>query len=235
MSVSYEAPSTATESDGIAKLGETSIITDLFIKTRSMGDILVSWPDSARFKKIIDLYEKRLYGFAWQMVRSKSLTTNLVSDLVQHAWTQLFLTVVRGQEIITLVDQGDDGQDQLCRWLLVVIHNKATDYWREQQVLISWEKVGEKEEWNNQRFESMDARLLREDLSTTLERIMKRYLSERQLKVIRLLFFEQLTITQVSLILDMPENTVKSHRRRAIEQLRKGFMEQNITLEDLAA
>ncbi len=212
--------------------------TDMLIRTPEMGDMLISGLDNSPFKKIMVLYERRLYAFAWTLVYELDLTTDLVEDLVQHAWAKLFHTVLQGQHLINVVDQGESEQEQLCRWLLAVMRNKAVDCWRTQQHFVSLEEVGrvlEREQWSNQRFESLDARLLREDRTALLERIMQRYLSERQLKIIRMFYFEEFTLTQISNILEMPSGTVKSHHHRAIVLLRRAFREQNIPLEDLVA
>lgn len=100
-------------------------------------------------------------------------------------------------------------------WMTRIVINEATDICRKRRPVDDLESIGELPAAEGL---SPDARM---DLYAALDKLPENYRD-----VVKLKYFDGLTIREISQRLDMPEGTVSSWLSRAIKQMRKEMKEE---------
>lgn len=149
--------------------------------------------DKAAFGEIVDIYYKDAYMFAL------SITGNVhdAMDVCQESFIKAYKSLKRLKE-----------PNRFKSWMMKIVSNTSKDIFRSRK-----QSVPETEEL----FEVFEETSLldRIDLYEALMRIKTEY---RQVLVLR--FLNDLKISDVAKILRVPQNTVKSRTRYALEQTR---------------
>lgn len=161
--------------------------------------------DASAFEKLYDTYSEAIYGVLCQIVKSDEVATDLLQDTFVKFWTHS--------------GSYDESKGTLFTWLLNVARNKGIDHIR---------KVNRRKT-NNIQEGQLDVHTNEASDSDTIninhigmEKMLKD-LDEDQQFVLKYLYFEGYTQSEVSEEFDIPLGTVKSRARKALKTLRKYF------------
>lgn len=151
--------------------------------------------DEDTFMTLINQYKEELYRTAYAYVRDQELAL----DIVQETVCKAFVSINKLRE-----------PKYFKTWLIKIAKNTATDLYKKNQKVICMEqdqllnKLGGEED-NNEKlylFEAIDT------------------LQDKHKDVIILKYFDDLTVQEISKVLDMPLGTVKTYLNKGLTALR---------------
>lgn len=160
--------------------------------------------DMGAFRELVDQHRARAYTLALRILRSASDAEEVAQDAFVRVWTAL---------------PGFRGESSFATWLYRIVARRAFDRAqvlrnrraREVQEAMLPEPAAPAAE--------QEADALREQL---LQRLVSG-LSPAQRSAVTLFYYEGRSVEQVAEILNMPENTVKTHLLRARSALRSAW------------
>lgn len=151
--------------------------------------------DKNALGELFSLTSRMLYFMARKYLIDKSYAEDLVSDV--------FLTVVKKAELFDLNQNG-------LNWLYKIIHNSAINYNNKSK---PWLLVELNEE----------LKIHNEDISDWLETILVKNaigeLSDAEKQIIRLKYWEGLTLKEISHILGIPITTIHDRVKQTLKKL----------------
>lgn len=158
--------------------------------------------DQYAFEKILTMYEKPIFNHLIRLVGSRDEAT----DLLQETFIRLY---TKRSQI--------DTEGNLKNWLYRVATNIAYDHFRKKKrenlVSIDDEDLSETIE-SKLSYTNLEHEIAAIDLENALQKIRLHY------KNILLLYYrEGFSYEEIAKILDLPINTVKTHIRRARQEL----------------
>lgn len=147
------------------------------------------------FSDLINEYKDKLYLTAYAYVKNKEDALDIVSDTVYKA----YISIDKLKE-----------PKYFKSWLTRILINNAISFINKNNKVIYLED----DDLNNieGNSDNSDERL---DILNAIER-----LDEKYRKVIILKYFDDLTISEISRVLDMPEGTVKTYLNKGLSGLR---------------
>jgi RNA polymerase sigma-70 factor (ECF subfamily) len=165
--------------------------------------------DQLAFKALLDRYTPLLYNFSVRFVGTTH-ADDIVQDVFIKVWKNL--------------KKFDVSKAHFKTWVFTITRNTVTDYLRKKKSIVFSDME------NTEGDSVVDAVVDKADLpdtvieklqdveylNTLLERLAPAYK-----EVLILYYQEEMTFAQIGQALSKPLNTVKSHHRRALEQLRK--------------
>ncbi len=163
--------------------------------------------DHSVFGAIMAHYEPYVLGLFKRMTPNGAQA----EDLCQET----FLKVLKGLG-------GFKGQSGLKTWIFRIAHNLACDSFRSPKGKedsldqIAEEGAGEPKGAGPLPPESLDESSLREAIEKAME-----ILPSNQREILHLLYWEELSVAEISKVLAIPEGTVKTHLFRARKALRR--------------
>ena len=163
--------------------------------------------DEAAFGALVDRYRDRAYGLAMRIVRVPAEAEEVAQDAFVRVWRAL---------------PGFRGDAAFSTWLYRIVVRRALD--RAAVLKTRRQREAEVEmaaDLPDERADGSGAEALWR--SRRLERLMGG-LTEVQRIVVTLYYYEDRSVEDVSEVLGMPENTVKTHLRRAREALRSAWL-----------
>lgn len=161
--------------------------------------------NSADFRPLYELYYKSIFLFVLRRIGDKELTADITS--------QVFLKALQG--IGKYIDQGVP----FSAWLYRIAINEVNMFFRIQKrerfVTVEAEKL-------THLHEELTSELSAEHLKDRLSAMLQK-LSETELHLIELRFFEQLSFKEISGILAITEVNAKVKVYRTLDKLKKYF------------
>lgn len=153
-----------------------------------------------RFREIMEQHAERLIRVAYYYTKDLAIAEDIVQDV--------FLKFYQNQQKYT--EQGE-----LKAYLSRLTINQSKDY------LKSWNyrKMRFQQKWVTPVDENHSAEFVRKDEEALIGAAIMQ-LSMKQREVLAYYYFEEMTIVQISEILQIPQSTVKTRLRRSKELLR---------------
>lgn len=144
------------------------------------------------FEMILDLYEARVFRLVLSMVGDAGRAEEVAQDSLLKVWQAL---------------ERLDERAGLGTWIYTIARNTALTHLRAESYrrTVSLESIAEP---------AADARRDEGDIRGLVER-----LPEEQRQVVVLYYYQEKSVEEVALMLDLPEGTVKSHLSRARKKL----------------
>jgi RNA polymerase sigma-70 factor (ECF subfamily) len=160
-------------------------------------------------KSLIDRYTPILYNYTLRFVG----TTN-TPDVVQEVFIKVWKNI----------NKFDVSKSHFKTWIFTITRNTVTDYLRKKKQILftDLDKEGEDPFSTNLTDEAIlpDEAIQKLQDKELLTKLVSG-LSPTYQEVLMLYYQEDMTFDEIGKILKKPLNTVKSHHRRALEQLRK--------------
>jgi len=158
---------------------------------------------TAPFERLYDRYERRVYNYVRTFVRQPALAEEVVIDTMLAVW--------RGARTF---DKGS----RVSTWILGIARHKALDAVRKagrQAEGVALDQAEELADTAETAAEGID----RGDTALLMLRAMAKLSADHQ-EILRLAFYEELPYADISALLGIPDNTVKTRVYYAKQQLR---------------
>lgn len=155
--------------------------------------------DQKAFGLIYDYFSKRLYNFIFYRVGHKEIAEDILSDTFFKAW--------KGIGAVEVVET-------FAGWLFRIAKNNVIDYYRIKQVNVDLTEV---EDFLKSEEDPVDDLNLNFDQKKLVKLIES--LPIEQKLVIRYRFFEDMSISEISQIIDKSEGATRVIQHRAIVKL----------------
>ncbi len=163
-------------------------------------------------KELLDRYLTSLYNFAAHLV-NKNEAPDIVSETFIKVWKN--------------IDRFDAEKASFKTWIFTIAKNTATDFLRKKKSLLFSDIANSKDEEVNSFAENIsddtvlpDAALQKVQDANVLNNILDG-LQPKYREVLLLHYQEEMTFDEIGKVLGKPLNTVKSHHRRALLEMRK--------------
>ncbi len=156
--------------------------------------------DIASYEKLVTRYQRGLYSFIMRFLHDEAMA----ADVVQESLFKVYQVIDR-----------IDTSKKFSTFVFEIAKNNAISLLRKQKKNVSLENVADVEE-----DESFIEQYLRADVADSV-RVAVNTLPEKYRDVITLYYFDDLSYEEVSKTLHVPINTVRTHLKRAKEQLKK--------------
>ena len=153
--------------------------------------------DIETFRSIVSQYQARLFRFAFMRIGIREVA----EDIVQEVFIRFFQSIADGKNIINQEN-----------YLLYCISNACVDYHRKNKFIVL--SLDEIEEPVNDEDNEMIEEYLR--IRSLLDN-----LAYEQAETVRLKCYDGLTFIQIAELHNVPEATVKSRYRYAIQKIRE--------------
>ncbi|MHA6252292.1 sigma-70 family RNA polymerase sigma factor [Oceanobacillus sp. CAU 1775] len=175
-----------------------------------MGDFILNAVNTEEkeelFDEIMNEYGQQILQLAYSYVNNIQIAEDLTQDIFVKCYKSLHTY---------------RGNSKLKTWLWRIAINHCKDYlrsWYNKNVIITENELKQAENQN----ESVEQTVIQmEEDHKLVARIMNLPIKYRE--VIYLFYFEELSIKEVSAMLDVKVNTVKTRLKRAKELLKKGL------------
>lgn len=148
----------------------------------------------ASFEKLLLQYKSYLYKVAYTYVKDKQVALDILQETSFKAWLNIH----------TLKDE-----EKFKPWITKILVNTALNYIKKESKVIYMED--ENPIIYSEKSISIEEKL---DLYDAIDLLKPKYKT-----VIILKYFDDMKIEDISYVLSIPENTVKSHLKRAKESL----------------
>lgn len=183
------------------------------------NDILKSYIKELRggshkaFNAIYDMYADKLYSFVLAHTKSQETAGDIVQETFLRLWTK--------RE--TLSEEGS-----LQSLLFTIANHRLIDLFRKQINKTEMELfIGYKEEVAQEEHANAEQKLLYDDFVKTLK-LCKKLLTGRQLEIYELSREKGKSIEEISVALNLSEQTVKNQLTTALKKIKSGLIKTNI-------
>lgn len=166
--------------------------------------------EKEEFTEIVNRYLKMVYNFVYRLVSSEKEAEDITQEVFLKVWKNV---------------KNFDVEKSLKTWIFTIAKNTAFDYLRKRKDIPM--SVFDNDEGENVIEDNLEDIERRPDevfaLAQNKKQINKviKELSIIQKEVIILKYVNEMSLSEVSEIMDMSKDTVKSHHRRAILKMRK--------------
>jgi len=160
--------------------------------------------DHLAFEKIVLLLEKAVYNYFYRLVSNKEIA----EDLTQETFIKVYLNIK------SLKVQGN-----VTSWIFTIATNTVRDWFRKyakKQELPFDEKIEVETSKEELTSKYIDDTYLREEVLKSLDKIKPLYRS-----VLLMHYFYEQSYEEISGVLNLPVNTVKTYVRRAKQSLKE--------------
>ena len=168
--------------------------------------IVKSQADSEAFRPLYEKYFKRIFLFVHHRVGDKALTADITSQVFLKALLNINKFSFRGLPF--------------SAWLFRIALNECNDFFRKNK---RYRLVTMEEGMVDHLYEELTSDTRLEDLRQQLPSILQK-LSENELQIIELRFFEQRPFKEVGDILGISETYAKVRVYRTLEKMKKLFL-----------
>lgn len=176
----------------------------------------VATGDTHAFEALYHLYEKRVYHYICTFVRDQSLAEEVVGEVMLAVW--------RGA-------CGFAGQSRVSTWIFGIARHKALDAVRRSgrpnHTAITIDDLPDLPSAQETPIEGIQ----REQLGAVMRQALSALSADHQ-EILRLVFYEELPYEDIALLLNIPENTVKTRVFYAKQQLKRQ-MDRSISRESV--
>ena len=142
---------------------------------------------------LVSRWQKRLWGYAYRLTGNSEAAW----DITQESW----LGIIKG--LRRLHDPA-----RFRSWAYRIVTNKAGDWMRKSKTS------------KHVRIEDVQAQTVRDQKEIGIKELLEK-LDIRKRSVLSLYHFEQLSVQEISMALNIPTGTVKSRLHRAREELKE--------------
>jgi len=166
--------------------------------------------DNSAFAGLVDLYLKEIYNFIYRLIGSVKDSEDLTQEVFIKVWKNL---------------NKFDIEKNFKTWIFTIAKNTAIDFLRKNKdiPLSSFDD----EDGNNfiednlidNEMKSDEVFSLGEDKELIEKALNKISLIQKEVLILR--YMNELSFSEISEVLDIPLNTIKSHHNRALIKLRK--------------
>lgn len=156
--------------------------------------------DDEAFSKLIKLYKEKLYRIAYAYLKDEQNSLDAVSETIYKAYMNISKVKI---------------PEYFNTWIVRILINTCKNILKNTNKIIyidEYDKVNEDSTSISFTEFNIESNV---DLYNAIDNLNEKYKS-----VIILKYFEDMTITQISEILDSPEGTIKVYLRRAIGMLK---------------
>jgi RNA polymerase sigma-70 factor (ECF subfamily) len=169
--------------------------------------------DEAAFALLMKIYLKPIYNFLYQL----SGDFSAIDDLTQETFVKVWKNRRRFDE-----------KKSFKTWIFTIAKNTAYDYFKKKKTIPFSRFLDED---GNNKLENVaeqsilpDEILARKDIAQELEKKLKE-IPEKYRLLLTLHYKEDFSLTEISQILKIPYNTIKSNHGRALKALKERFRE----------
>jgi len=188
--------------------GSREPIMDI-IEQKSLFDLIlaVQQGDEIAFSKLYDVLIPRVYSLAQRIVRNNADTEEVVCDSFTQIWQQ--------------AKNYHPDKGSVIAWCMVITRSRSLDYLRKRKVRSG--KIDDVADYVKDVADEGNEpdKLLESFQENSKTRHLLESLTEIQRQLIALSFFKGFSHQEISDSTTIPLGTVKSHIRRALEQLQK--------------
>ncbi len=174
---------------------------------------LISQGDEEALTTLYTRHGGKLYGYALRILRVPSTAEDVLQESMLTIWQRA---------------QSYRGEGQVLAWLFGIIHHKAMRAYREKVHIPLDETIQNHNEMNTHIDEGLISQDLREMLQDGLA-----VLSVEHRTVLELVFYQEMTMIEISQICGIPLGTVKSRLNYAKKALKRVLSRQVEALKDL--
>jgi RNA polymerase sigma-70 factor (ECF subfamily) len=164
--------------------------------------------DRAAFGRIYDQYSIRLFKFIFLRVGHKEVAEDILADSFVKAWVKI---------------KQVNSSKAFSSWIFQIAKNNIIDYYRVRKSTIAIEEVEQTLEDAVNPVEETDLKLDQRRILGCLNMLPK-----DQQQVIRYKFFEDLTNSEIALIMNKTEGAIRVIQHRAITLLQQILRHNNI-------
>ncbi|MGL4849993.1 MAG: RNA polymerase sigma factor [Clostridium sp.] len=166
--------------------------------------------DKNAASKLIELYYKDIYIYVCKQTQNEELSKDLTQEI--------FISVLKS------IHRFDEKKASFKTWIYKIASNKIIDMYRTAyyKYETTVDEIEESVELYENSFE--DIFEIQEDTKEILEKLNTFNASIQQ--IVRLKIFGEMTFTQIALILELPESTVKTKYYATVRKIKK-MMEEN--------
>ena len=167
----------------------------------------------ASFEILVDRYLKVIYNFLYHLTGGDKM---LADDLTQETFLKVWKNIKRF-----------DLEKNFKTWLFVIAKNSAKDAWKKKKAIPF--VLFENSDGYNKLDEIVENKALPDEIlervesSEELEKKMEK-LSPRYKKLLFLRYKDDLSLSEIAQLFNVPYNTVKSQHQRALLELKKQFL-----------
>jgi len=169
--------------------------------------VRISAGEEKALTKFYELYYRSVYGYALKQLREPADAADIVSQVMVEAWRSA---------------DKFEGRSKVRTWILGIARYKILDQLRQRH---RHSKVDSLDADDEIHIEDEDADSLFDQVLKSEHSIFVRQclegLTAAQKEVVYLAFFEGLVYHEISVVIDIPEGTVKSRIHQAKSALRK--------------
>jgi len=156
--------------------------------------------DDEAFSKSIATCKEKLYMIAFAYLKNEQSSLDAVSEAIYKAYMNMH-ELKMPQFFNT--------------WIVRILINSCNDILKNNNKVIYIDEYNKISEYRNEMLETEFKIASSIDLYTAIDTLNEKFKS-----VVILKYLEDMTITQISEVLDLPEGTVKVYLRRALEMLK---------------
>ena len=160
--------------------------------------------DSAALRALFSLYQVRLYRFLVRIVRNEAIAEELVNETFIKVWTKAS----------TFKDQST-----VSTWLFTIARNEAMSLLRKKSEAALDEDAASQIEDES---DTQEVSVAKQDKGALMRACIDK-LSDAHREIVDLVYYQEKSISEVSEILDIPANTVKTRMFHARQQLSTHF------------
>ena len=162
------------------------------------------------FEELVNIFHVRIFRMAYYRTQSHMDA----EDLTQEIFIQAFRNLFKLKKV-----------DLFRAWLFSIAVNRVRDFLRKKRLMTFLRVSGETDGLDQSAAETGDqpdalSHLMRKDFWEQIELLLDK-LSRVEREVFLLRFMDQLSIKEISQVLDKSESTVKTHLYRALKKFKK--------------
>lgn len=156
--------------------------------------------DDETFNKLIDSCKKELYMIAFSYLKSEQYSLDAVSETVYKAYMNI--NKLKTPEFFNT-------------WIIKILMNSCNDMLKTNNKVIYIHEYYKIDENISETLDTEFNMAANIDLYTAIDKLNEKFKS-----IVILKYLEDMTISQISKVLDLPEGTVKVYLRRALGLLK---------------
>ncbi|MFA6430235.1 MAG: RNA polymerase sigma factor [Candidatus Paceibacterota bacterium] len=165
--------------------------------------------DEASFPKLVDIYLKSIFNFSYRIIGSEKDAEDITQEIFLKVWKNL---------------KKFDIEKSFKTWIFSIAKNTCIDYLRKKRDIPM--SVFDDEDGGNfiqdnleSEESSPEEKIILKENKKIFDEILKE-LSITQREIIVMKYVNELSLSEVAEIMNMPKDTVKSHHRRALLKMR---------------
>lgn len=173
--------------------------------------------DGEAFRQLLNIYKQKLFGYLWRFSDSSHTAEELFQETLIKVWKGF---------------NKYNERKKFSAWLFTIAHNVAMDSLRSRKNNVTFTSLEQIE--NIKSSIRPDEEIMEEERLKQIDEIVNG-LSEKQKEVFLLRQNGEVSFREIAEITDQPLNTVLSHMRYAVKNIKKQLEHKNETRKRTAA